>query len=202
VGEENREIAAKGFWFQRSDEEKRQSRYQWGPPNPQALNRYAYCLGNPLRYIDPTGHDQVVTVELTLEELEALIGLIEDLMWYNTGGGVLFTGGGSLLVLASGPVGIPVIVVGIILGVDAVQLGMFAGYLKDALEAARAQGMNTVTISVWWDPEYSWWSGLGVSIGINTMDTEWWLTSGAVIWALAAIFNPEELRSTLGSWFE
>ena len=131
VGEENREIAAKGFWFQRSDEEKRQSRYQWGPPNPQALNRYAYCLGNPLRYIDPTGHDQVVTVELTLEELEALIGLIEDLMWYNTGGGVLFTGGGSLLVLASGPVGIPVIVVGIILGVDAVQLGMFAGYLKD-----------------------------------------------------------------------
>jgi len=25
--------------------------------NPQALNRYAYALNNPLRYTDPTGHD-------------------------------------------------------------------------------------------------------------------------------------------------
>ncbi len=24
--------------------------------NPQALNRYAYTLNNPLRYTDPTGH--------------------------------------------------------------------------------------------------------------------------------------------------
>jgi hypothetical protein len=27
------------------------------PGNPQALNRYAYALNNPLRYTDPTGHD-------------------------------------------------------------------------------------------------------------------------------------------------
>jgi RHS repeat-associated protein len=27
-----------------------------GPANPQALNRYAYCLNNPLVYTDPTGH--------------------------------------------------------------------------------------------------------------------------------------------------
>ena len=27
-----------------------------GPGNPQSLNRYAYTLGNPLKYVDPTGH--------------------------------------------------------------------------------------------------------------------------------------------------
>ncbi|RPJ39028.1 MAG: hypothetical protein EHM35_03240, partial [Planctomycetaceae bacterium] len=26
------------------------------PANPQSLNRYMYCLGNPLKYTDPTGH--------------------------------------------------------------------------------------------------------------------------------------------------
>lgn len=25
--------------------------------NPQCLNRYSYCLGNPLKYLDPTGHE-------------------------------------------------------------------------------------------------------------------------------------------------
>jgi len=27
------------------------------PFNPQSLNRYSYCLNNPLRYIDPSGHN-------------------------------------------------------------------------------------------------------------------------------------------------
>jgi RHS repeat-associated protein len=26
------------------------------PGNPQSLNRFAYCLNNPVRYVDPTGH--------------------------------------------------------------------------------------------------------------------------------------------------
>ncbi len=27
-----------------------------GAGHPQALNRYAYTLGNPVRYVDPSGH--------------------------------------------------------------------------------------------------------------------------------------------------
>ena len=34
-----------------------------GYANPQALNRYSYVLGNPLNYIDPTGHSQCRTYE-------------------------------------------------------------------------------------------------------------------------------------------
>ncbi len=26
------------------------------PMNPQSLNRYSYCLNNPLKYTDPSGH--------------------------------------------------------------------------------------------------------------------------------------------------
>jgi hypothetical protein len=28
------------------------------PKNPQSFNRYSYCLNNPLRYVDPTGHGE------------------------------------------------------------------------------------------------------------------------------------------------
>jgi len=28
------------------------------PEDPQSLNRYSYCLNNPLRYIDPTGNEE------------------------------------------------------------------------------------------------------------------------------------------------
>lgn len=31
------------------------------PADPQAFNRYSYVLNNPLKYIDPTGHDFVIT---------------------------------------------------------------------------------------------------------------------------------------------
>jgi RHS repeat-associated protein len=34
-----------------------------GAANPQAWNRYSYVLGNPLKYIDPSGHGQCQTQE-------------------------------------------------------------------------------------------------------------------------------------------
>jgi len=34
-----------------------------GAANPQAYNRYSYVLGNPLKYIDPSGHGQCQTEE-------------------------------------------------------------------------------------------------------------------------------------------
>ena len=30
------------------------------PMNPQALNMYSYCIGNPLKHINPTGKDYIV----------------------------------------------------------------------------------------------------------------------------------------------
>ena len=30
------------------------------PTNPQSLNRYSYCLNNPLRYVDPSGHQEQI----------------------------------------------------------------------------------------------------------------------------------------------
>ena len=31
------------------------------PYNPQTLNRYSYCLNNPLKYTDPSGHVNVIS---------------------------------------------------------------------------------------------------------------------------------------------
>ena len=55
--------------------------------NPQALNRYSYCLNNPLKYIDPMGHivefsflsglDFSYYADLILAGPEALIGIKE-----------------------------------------------------------------------------------------------------------------------------
>ena len=33
--------------------------------NPQSLNRYSYVFNNPLKYIDPMGHDQIITTRET-----------------------------------------------------------------------------------------------------------------------------------------
>jgi RHS repeat-associated protein len=54
--EEHQFTHAQGFWFQLDDTQREEAKEPWEPENPQALNRYAYVLNNPLRYTDPDGH--------------------------------------------------------------------------------------------------------------------------------------------------
>lgn len=49
-------LQEKGFWFQLQEEDRDEVKAPWGPSNPQALNRYAQVMNNPVRYTDPTGH--------------------------------------------------------------------------------------------------------------------------------------------------
>jgi RHS repeat-associated protein len=57
LGVEHRFTQEQGFHFQLADKVRERAQGQWGPRDPQALNRYAYVLNNPLKYTDPTGHD-------------------------------------------------------------------------------------------------------------------------------------------------
>ncbi len=81
IGEENREIAEYGWFFQWDEKVRQQHNVPMGPANPQALNRYAYCLNNPLRYVDPTGHwgIEVYKRELSAEDAQRLIKALDTL---------------------------------------------------------------------------------------------------------------------------
>jgi len=52
------------------------------PGNPQALNRYAYALNNPLRYTDPTGHDVMLVGGFMTNDWDNPIGWKEWIMAY------------------------------------------------------------------------------------------------------------------------
>ena len=54
---ENGELLQFGQPAQWSSRTRQRHNAPMGPANSQALNRYAYCLNNPLRYVDPSGHD-------------------------------------------------------------------------------------------------------------------------------------------------
>ncbi len=56
INAENREILQFGWFFQWNVRTRREHNVPRGPVNPQALNRYAYVLNNPLRYVNPSGH--------------------------------------------------------------------------------------------------------------------------------------------------
>jgi RHS repeat-associated protein len=79
VGEENRQIAQYGFWFQRGPEARQETVHPTGPTNPQELNRYAYCLENPLRYVDPSG-----------EQVEVFVALLAVIVFIEVGVPVIY----------------------------------------------------------------------------------------------------------------
>jgi len=60
------------------------------PFDPQGLNRYAYCLNNPIKYIDPSGHDPftafiifVVIMSIEMATDGGISDLIDDLIGEN-----------------------------------------------------------------------------------------------------------------------
>ena len=101
LSDENTEQLRKGFWFQLSDDDKREAMKPWGPKDPRALDRYGYVLDNPIRYVDPTGHYQAyfwwwnngamlplrAMLVLSRNELGRLIRLLEHYEpWVQFGG--------------------------------------------------------------------------------------------------------------------
>ncbi len=96
INAENREVLQFGAFFQWDSKTRQEHNVPMGPANPQALNRYAYCLNNPLRYIDPSGHWNL-EVGLSASEADAIIKLGELLDNVEITDAVLFGGGLGLL---------------------------------------------------------------------------------------------------------
>jgi RHS repeat-associated protein len=59
------------------------------PANPQSLNRYSYCLNNPLKYTDPTGHQY--------EDDGYYEALCEEYGYNSSAGYAFFFSGGEMI---------------------------------------------------------------------------------------------------------
>ncbi len=162
INAENREVLQFGAFFQWSSKTRQEHNVPMGPVNPQALNRYAYCLNNPLRYTDPSGHywTEIGRLDYTLAEIRQLKDNMQNL---EVALGVaaitvgVVDGAAGWLLAASGsaipPVAIAcgVILVGTaaIYGVEALQAGALKDYLGDVIAKAEGLGLNeTDTITL------------------------------------------------------
>ncbi|MEJ5312686.1 MAG: RHS repeat-associated core domain-containing protein, partial [Anaerolineae bacterium] len=108
VNAENREVLQFGAFFQWDSKTRQEHNVPMGPANPQALNRYAYCLNNPLRYVDPTGHqvfnilDSVWKAGIALLELK-ITNINRNLWKWELGAAIVFGAAGGSLGLLCGP---------------------------------------------------------------------------------------------------
>jgi RHS repeat-associated protein len=57
------------------------------PFNPQSLNRYSYCLNNPLKYIDPTGHGEDEYGRINIGDNTYIIYAADGGFWIDWGDG-------------------------------------------------------------------------------------------------------------------
>ena len=94
--------------------------------NPQSYNRYSYCLNNPLKYMDPSGHDPAFTPGISMFE-----GLSVQ-QRYTASRAALPATVGMTVAAASGGVAAPLLVsVGASAGFAAVGSGLIAGATGD-----------------------------------------------------------------------
>jgi RHS repeat-associated protein len=142
VGDENRELLQFGPVALWDGEVRREHTVPMGPANPQALNRYSYCLGNPLRYVDPTGH-QLFNIRYddwssSASALDLYISDINNNLWmWEAGSAIVFGfGGGTAGFFCGGPWGAGV--VGAISGGAGYVTGKLlgGGFKADALDLA------------------------------------------------------------------
>ncbi len=145
AGNENRELLQFGPPALWDGKVRQEHNVPLGPANPQALNRYAYCLGNPLRYVDPAGHDwiQIGERQYTLAELRQMrdelanlavcaeiVGLIE----MTIGGWMTLSGAGTVPGILTG-------LAGFVTTVEGIQLSGVVDYLDDVIDKAEDNHM-------------------------------------------------------------
>jgi len=118
--------------------------------NPQTLNRYSYCINNPLIYVDPSGHFFIIDDILIGAAIGAIIGGTTSAI---TGGDVLqgmLLGAVSGAVFAgvSGVVGESIAHAGIAGGVGPPTAGMAAaGQIGGGMAGGAAAGAASAAIS-------------------------------------------------------
>lgn len=106
--------------------------------DPQSLNRYSYCLNNPLKYVDPSGHSIAGALGQLIAGVLAGIGTAAA-----QGGDLLF---GAILSLVVGVAFLPIGWVGIPLGAlfTLSITGLMGGLMAGGIAAGIGSGVATL----------------------------------------------------------
>ncbi len=202
VNAENREVLQFGAFFQWDSKTRQEHNVPMGPANPQALNRYAYCLNNPLRYVDPTGHLALSENTFSIEQLGPIQQLIIDTKFSAELAGIVGAGAALVLGWLSGVgAGIGVLTASV-WGAEAVfeawQLDRLADHIGQIIEAATTNGLDTVTLRTSYDPFFSiegdWWTGIGTTLSaVNAQGQE--IIPGLVLTGMTGLILPMVIQA-------